>query len=150
MFQWLRDLIIGPPHFVIWRSDIPYLMRWHLIPQNRFFNAYLHKFVADDDEVPHDHPWKFVSIILKGSYIEHLDGGLKGFRGRFSIGFRRADHRHRVELPIDDEGNKIPCWTIILTGPKCRDWGFWCPQGFVPWRRFVSRRDSGKVGNGCG
>lgn len=50
----------------------PYLTRWHLIPRNRWFNLYLHKFVHGDDErALHDHPWPSASLILGGRYIEH-------------------------------------------------------------------------------
>lgn len=50
----------------------PYLTRWHLIPRNRWFNLYLHKFVHGDDErALHDHPWPSASLILEGRYIEH-------------------------------------------------------------------------------
>lgn len=50
----------------------PYLTRWHLIPRNRWFNLYLHKFVHGDDErALHDHPWPSASLLLEGRYIEH-------------------------------------------------------------------------------
>lgn len=50
----------------------PYLTRWHIIPRNRWFNLYLHKFVhGDDDRALHDHPWASASLILDGRYIEH-------------------------------------------------------------------------------
>lgn len=49
-----------------------YLFRWHMIPRNRWFNLYLHKFVHGDDErALHDHPWASASLILEGHYIEH-------------------------------------------------------------------------------
>jgi hypothetical protein len=67
-----------------------------------------------------------------------------------SIAFRRAEHRHRVELLKRDDGTPIPCWTVVLTGPNMRTWGFWCPKGFVPWHDFVSMDDTGDVGPGCG
>jgi hypothetical protein len=66
-----------------------------------------------------------------------------------SIAFRAAEHRHRVVLRKHRDGNPIPCWTLILTGPKQREWGFWCPQGFVVWTRFVDRTNHGSVGRGC-
>ena len=41
-----------------------YLERWHLIPRNRFFNVYLHKFSGPDScRELHDHPWWNLSII---------------------------------------------------------------------------------------
>lgn len=50
----------------------PYLTRWHIIPRNRWFNLYLHKFVhGDDDRALHDHPWVSASLLLEGRYREH-------------------------------------------------------------------------------
>lgn len=49
-----------------------YLVRWHMIPRNRFFNVYLHFFVhGDDDRALHDHPWRSWSLLLDGRYREH-------------------------------------------------------------------------------
>lgn len=58
-----------------------------------------------------------------------------------SIAYRRAAHRHRVELLRDAAGHEKPCWTVIITGPRRRRWGFWCPRTtgpdhFVPWQDF--------------
>lgn len=62
-----------PPDLII-EPENPYMLRWHLIPRNRFFNIYLHKFLrSDDDRALHDHPWSWnLSLILKGEYIEHM------------------------------------------------------------------------------
>lgn len=163
MKDWLKRMLSGKPHFVIGGWDDPYMLRWYLIPRNRRFNLYLHKFLRDDvDEALHDHPWWFVSIILKGGYDEiTLDEppfrkeGVRRYAP--SVAFRRAEHRHRVVLPkrtsyADDTRREIPipCWTIVLTGPVSRSWGFWCPKGFVPWKQFVAEDDNGNIGRGCG
>lgn len=145
--SWFFRLLSGKPHFVIGGADNPYLLRWFLIPRNHLLNIYLHKFMrSDDDRALHDHPWWFVSMILKGSYREILseDSQLVVLRCRWSIAFRRATHRHRVEL-IDGAS----CWTLIITGRAVRTWGFWCPKGFVPWQQFTSPSDSGDIGRGC-
>lgn len=66
-----------------------------------------------------------------------------------SVAFRPATSRHRVELLKDAAGNSVPCWTIVVTGRKVREWGFWCPRGFVPWHQFVDHTDTGNTGRGC-
>ncbi len=38
------------PDFIIGGPENPYLLRWYLIPQNRFFNVYLHKILRSDDD----------------------------------------------------------------------------------------------------
>lgn len=155
-------------------TNNPYMLRWFLFRSQRFDKLprlYLHKFLrSDDDRAPHDHPWWFVSIILRGSYTEYSwveDGWVIRRRTAPSIAFRGLNTRHRVELDVEhlptvtDWGNvckgcnrpgtRMTCycdydvvdsrcyksvWTIILTGPDVRGWGFWCADEFIPWRQF--------------
>jgi hypothetical protein len=133
------------PDFIIGND---YLLRWWLIPRNRWFNVYLHQFRrSDDDRALHDHPWWNVSIVLSGCYDEVTPTGTRR-RGAGSIVFRNATARHRLELPIIGGGITYT-WTLFITGPRVREWGFWCPQGFIHWRDFTSPTDSSKTGKGC-
>lgn len=134
------------PDFIIGDS---YMLRWWIIPRNRWFNIYLHQIrKSDDDRALHDHPWANCSIVLKGGYNEVTPKGTF-WRRPGSIVFRRATARHRLELPVRNGGINY-CWTLFITGPWQRSWGFWCPQGFVHWRDFTSPEDSSKTGRGCG
>lgn len=155
--DWFLGLVSGRPHVYIGGRENPYMLRWFLLPRNRWLNIYLHKFLRDDDDrALHDHPWWFVSLVLSGSYLEYTESGVF-FRQPWSIAFRRAEHRHRVALlkclRTDDPhlvlGECKPCWTLIVTGRKRRLWGFWCPKGFVPWHEFVAKDDHGSIGKGC-
>jgi hypothetical protein len=131
-----------PPDFVIGND---YLRRWWVIPRNRFFNIYLHNIRhSDDDRALHDHPWWNLTIILKGGYLEVLPTGRKARRAG-SIILRRATALHRLEVRDQQEA-----WTLFLTGPVIRDWGFACPQGWIPWRQFVDPDNTGQQGRGCG
>lgn len=137
-----------PPDFIVGGKEDPYLMRWWVIPRNRFFNVYLHHFLrSDDDRALHDHPWWNLSILLKGEYTEHTiaAGGVHRavIRRAGQFKFRGAKSAHRIEL------HNGPCWTLFLTGPTLRTWGFHCPRGWRSWKEFVDDRDSGKVGRGC-
>jgi hypothetical protein len=152
--NWLWQILIGKPHFVIGGNADPYLYRWYVIPRNRVFNIYVHKFMRDDDDrALHDHPWWFVSLILKGGYFEIVPGKDKAHtainRKAGSWAYRPATHQHRVVLHREATGKKSACWTLIATGRKKRTWGFWCPKGFVPWYEFVDQTDHGNVGRGC-
>jgi hypothetical protein len=151
LWEWFTVLLSGRPHFYIGGSERPYMLRWYLIPRNRWLNLYLHKFMRDDDDrALHDHPWWFVSIMLWGQYTEVLAQGTAGsVRGVGDIAYRPAEHRHRVVLDERD-GKPVPAWTLVITGPKSREWGFWCPKGFVHWQKFVATDDPGAVGPGCG
>lgn len=138
------------PDFVIGGYDRPYMNRWFVIPRNRFFNIYLHQFMrSDDDRALHDHPWANCSILLDGTYTEHTiaAGGInrREVLRAGSIRFRWSGRiAHRVEL---HEG---PCWSLFLTGPRYRSWGFHCPeQGWIHWEQFTAPDDKGAIGPGC-
>ncbi|QXN74972.1 hypothetical protein SEA_POSH_64 [Gordonia phage Posh] len=165
--EWRRRLFSGRPHQVIGGADDPYLRRWYLIPRNPLINVYLHQFLrSDDDRALHDHPWWFVSLILRGEY-EEITGRYSEhaeLRRRGSIAFRPAKWRHRVQLtrrPVPGrsiiEWPELPCWTLIITGRRTRSWGFWCPnwvrsKSGYGWKRegerFIHWRDFGDAG--CG
>jgi hypothetical protein len=140
----IAKLFRRPPDFVIGSADSPYMLRWWIIPRNRWFNIYLHKIVRDDDDrALHDHPWPSLSIVLRGGYVETTPAGKRTFKAG-SLIYRSSTYRHRLEI-LDGA-----CWTLFLTGPRVRDWGFWCPQGFVPWQEFCDSTNTGNVGRGCG
>jgi hypothetical protein len=139
-----------PPNVVIGGLERPYLLRWFFIPRNRFFNIYIHKFLrSDDDRALHDHPWANASFILANEYAEHrIEQGGVNTRTMHRAGdwnFRASGKiAHRVEL------TNGPCWTLFLTGPNYREWGFHCPeQGWIHWKRFTAEDDPGAIGKGC-
>ncbi len=138
-----------PPDFIIQDN---YLLRWHLIPRNRWFNIYLHNIRhSDDDRALHDHPWWNMSIILKGSYheVRPSTGIFKekaAYYTRGSVIFRKATQAHRLIInPIAGSA-----WTLFITGPKVREWGFHCPKGWVHWKKFVNMDNTGEIDPGCG
>ena len=146
------------PDFIIGGKENPYLLRWWIIPRNRFFNIYLHRFLrSDDDRALHDHPWANVSLLLEGAYFEHRPEGVF-MRHAGQIVLRRPTARHRVELLRDyryqvaerSHYREKPVLTLFITGPKVREWGFWCKQGFVHHKDFTDPNDPGGVGPGCG
>lgn len=134
-----------PADYVIGSLDDPYLLRWWVITRNRWFNIYLHHTLrSDDDRALHDHPWYNISILLKGNLSEVLpENKVRKFK-RFLPIFRKATDRHR--LVLNDKNN--PSWTLFITGPKIREWGFYCPKGWVHWKDFVAD-NPGEIGNGC-
>ena len=134
-----KPFCIGPDHDV-------YLRRWWVIPKNKWFNIYLHNFFrSDDDRALHDHPWWNVSILLRGEYKEHTRQRIYLRRAPVVV-FRSAVCAHRIELTTN--GGSV--WTLFITGPKIRDWGFLCPNGWRHWSKFVSLRAGGNdIGPGC-
>ena len=133
-----------PPDVIIGGHDAPYLRRWHLIPRNPVFNIYLHAFArSDDDRALHDHPWHNLSLLLCGSYVEHTPTA-RHRRAKGALVLRGPRAAHRIAL---DAG---PCWTLFITGPRLRAWGFHCPQGWRHWQDFTNAADGGStIGKGC-
>jgi hypothetical protein len=153
---WLRKWVTGEPHVILHQNGQPYLIRRYVVPRNNYLNVYLHKFVRSDyDEALHDHPWWFISMILKGQYVEHQLAGKMSHRQAGSIAFRKATTMHRVELFYQDNQWKlgegytpVPVWTLVITGRRVREWGFACPKGWCPWKEFTGGTYSQAVG--CG
>lgn len=133
------------PDFHVGPGDDHQLQRWFVVPRNPFNNVYLHRFLrSDDDRALHDHPWDNRSWVLSGGYREHLQDGSVVLRSEGDVIDRRAIEAHRVEL-ID-----VPAVTLFFTGPVIRNWGFYCPKGWVVWRDFVAIEEGGnRRGNGC-
>lgn len=126
------------PRKIIGRPDDagrPLMTRWTLI-RCPLFSLKLHRFHRADPSCLHDHPWPFVSLILAGGYYEQTEEG-KRWYGAGSLLFRPATWRHRV-VPKDG----VEPLTLVLTGPRVREWGFWTrAQGWIPWRRFGAAQD---------
>ena len=103
-------------------SDEPYLTRYYLFLKERKwfpFNVFLHNFHKGDPDDLHDHPWPFVTVIIKGGYWEHLQTGERKWRGAGTIRFAGSRECHRVEL---EPGTDV--WTLFIPGPHVREWGF--------------------------
>ena len=108
---------------------------------------------GDDGRDYHDHPWNFVSWILRGGYHEERPvtaaGGVMGTgaeeyradpagpyaRHTYLAGdvlFRKATNWHRLRLP--GEYRDTGTWTLVLTFPVAQKWGF-----LVDGRKVLSR-----------
>lgn len=117
---------IHPPVLIRFREKLglpecPYVIRWRI--EFPFGSVRLHHWLApDDDRAFHDHPWWFWTIVLKGGYIDKSPDGIDHLWAG-SCRYRKAEHRHTV-IP-DPEA-----WTLLVTGPPVRAWGFWLDGKF--------------------
>lgn len=108
--------------------ECPYVIRWRL--ETKWFSVRLHHWLKpDDDRAFHDHPWSFTTFVLKGGYVDKNPDGEQHLKA-FTIQHRDAHHKHTV---VPDEGG---CWTIIFTGPKIRNWGFWVKGKFIKMNKY--------------
>jgi hypothetical protein len=135
------------PFCIYGKAGDLFLKRWTLF-KTPWFRIVLHCFIRSDaDEELHDHPWNFLTIILKGGYYEELGTSLKHptrnkrisfihWRPPGSILYRPAKTIHRVIL---SEGTAS--WSLVFTGKKIRDWGFWTEEhGWCIWHKFINDR----------
>jgi hypothetical protein len=123
----------------------------------RWFGIYVHRIVAPDPGLDlHDHPWPFVSLILRGGYAEEyadardaarLAGFAKdplrpagtGNRGRLRAWGRWSIHRMPLTIAHRIAVVQAGTWTLVLRGCKSRSWGFYLPTGYVDQRDYDYR-----------
>ncbi len=137
--RWRRELF-GPSSSFFKRYEInsrdslrePYMVRYSLrLP--RGWSLKLHKILRPDwTECQHDHPWRFWNLILLGGYNETNRDGVDRL-GWLSCRYRPAEHSHRIDGLL-----RVPTWSLVLTAPKSRSWGFRNrSDDWTPWRPFV-------------
>lgn len=119
------------------------------------YAARVHQILTSDkDEDYHNHPWPFITIILRGGYWElrpvfddytgDIIGETRTWKGPGSILIRSENDYHKVELP---EGKDS--WSLFIMGAYKHVWGYLVPRKrvhyddlgteFVPWREYQSR-----------
>src|SRR5580765_1177386 len=97
--------------------DCPYVVRWRL--ETPAGSARVHHWLKpDDDRAFHDHPWWFLTVVLRGGYTDRTPAGDDHLRAG-SVRFRHARYQHTV-FP-GPQG----AWTLLVTGRPVRAWGFW-------------------------
>jgi hypothetical protein len=113
-------------------AECPYVIRW--IAETPWISVRIHHWTGpDDDRAFHDHPWWFLTFVVRGSYTDKNPAGDDHLRAP-AIRFRPALHRHTV---VPDPGG---AWTVLLTGPIIRPWGFWLGEKFTKANKwFLSR-----------
>lgn len=101
---------------------------------------------SDDDRHLHDHPWSSTSIVLIGGYLEVMPtdphqepaadekpgGTVAVWRSPGDVVHRDATSRHRLIIPAN-----TTAWSLFLMGDYEQGWGFYTPNGKVPWREYL-------------
>lgn len=113
------------PHY---DDPVDYLVRWRVV-QTPWFGIYLHKLgTSDPRDTLHNHPWPFVSVVLRGGYDEQIfddyDGGYsRRHRVRF-INIKRLKDWHWIETL-----HRTPTWTLMFVGRRQRVWQYLDREG---------------------
>ena len=108
------------------RTGPTVLHRWIIWRWKSGAAVYIHNFIGSESRDPHNHPKRFLTIGLKGSYRE-----VQYTQGEFGTPrtvlykapwIRRFEtsHIHRIEL---EPGGS--CWTLAFVGATTREWGFY-------------------------
>lgn len=121
----------------------PLLRRWVLTTP--LGTLRLHHLVQPDVAHYHDHPWAFLSVVVRGWYVEEFPDGDRVRRGWLSWAWRSERMVHRVA-----EVSPGGAWTIVLTGPRRKSWGFLALSHWVPWREIVPAETQDAVAKGVG
>lgn len=149
------------------RKEI-YLQRWWLVPRNDWMNVYLHRMIRDDDAVLHDHSYWSLSLVLSDGleelWLEKPDDVSRLWKGNIidvaetrrpvqgDLVLRTPRMAHQLKVLPGTEP-----WTIFVTGPRVKSWGFYCKRGWKLWSEYVKvdqtkGRGTGTsgIGVGCG
>ena len=123
-------------------SNVVYMKRYYLLfkekkstwfKKNFPFNLFIHHIMLSETDALHDHPWWYITIILKGGYWETTPNGTK-WKGAGSVVIRRATIPHRLE--VKPEG----AWTLFLHGKPKREWGFIKDGKWIMWKEYPYSR----------
>jgi hypothetical protein len=79
---------------------------------------------SDEGRDPHDHPWLYLTVILKGGYVERRytpQGDLMSckWHGPGSVLYRPAGSFHMLGMSPGET-----TWSLFVTGPYKQKWGF--------------------------
>lgn len=125
-FLWMRITTLRVKYV---NNESPiYLIRYSIF-SCFLFSIKLHRILMSDDDCMHDHPWSFISIILRGGYVEHTPKGKKLY-GAGSILWRPTPSVHKLEI-------FQPATTLVITFRKVREWGFYTANGWQVWHTFI-------------
>ena len=112
-------------HFIIGKQDNPMLDRWRLV-QTPWFGIYVHFIYREDlDPWPHDHPWAFVSMVLRGGYVEELHDVPTSGKSRMVHRSRWSIHRFPLRKAHRIVQTGPSTTTLCIVGPKRAAWGFY-------------------------
>ena len=90
------------------------------------FNVYLHQILLSDERVYHDHRYASLSFVLKGQMIESIHRDRNRLVKPWRTYYRNSTMLHFLTL----FGEK-PVWTLFVTGPELKEWGFMVDRGWI-------------------
>jgi hypothetical protein len=112
-----------------------FLKRYYVL-KSPVLSVYIHQILRSDEADMHDHPWPFLVVILRQGYREVMAHATK-IRRPLEVFCHLPSCAHRIEL-IDDK----PSWSLVVMGPKLREWGFHTKAGWVHFKKYLNKQFS--------
>lgn len=101
------------------KDGVLHFERFAIFEIKNFASLYIHKIhESDKDPYLHTHPWNFISLILKGSYLEEVDTTeslILKTPGTISCAGRNFCHKIKEII-------KGPVWTLFFVYGKNKLW----------------------------
>lgn len=159
--NWLERLLLKIRHLDIvnvvegpngTKRLVLYMRRYFLFRSKWFGlnlgDIYLHQIVrSDSDPAPHDHPFNFVSFLLRGRYEEVRYSTIPGTRWSAPCislrptvrTFKAGSILHRKRSDVHQIGMfpRETAWTLVFTSRSTGNWNFWTEEGPVPWKKYL-------------
>lgn len=103
----------------------PFLIR-SIIFRNKKFNYFIHEHIRTDAMPHHDHPWDFISLVIKGTFLEEIRSPetgkittIKHSTNENRIYIRKSNEFHRIIIPTGER----PI-TMIICFNKKHKWNY--------------------------
>ena len=113
--------------------------RWQIL-KTPFGSIWLHAIhKADQDKHLHNHPWDFISVVLKGSYKEMTQQGIK-FQTPGKINVRDGSEYHKI-LEVESE----VVYTLFFVSKPKRLWGYDVDNRFVDHEKYRDMKNKGEI-----
>jgi len=120
----------------------PYMTRFRIVT-TPLFSVMIHGIrLPDDARNLHNHPWAFLTVILRGGYeqqiVPTLDAAIADARRGLasptsvkragSVGYMNRNKYHSIDSLL--RGDQ-PTWSLVFAGRRKGSWGFATASGHV-------------------
>lgn len=147
----------------LFHADGSTYMERYVLFETKWLSARVHYIAtADIDPHLHDHPWSFISVLLRGGYTERRPktiapcfttdvSDVDGIEATDSThraveynhwAWRHATDRHRIAFVYPDT------WSLFIYGPVRQWWGFYTQKGKIHFLDYLTRNSTRRIAEG--
>lgn len=127
------------------RAGVLHFQRFRIL-QTPWFALFLHRISAsDEDKHAHDHPWDFISFLLKGAYEETW------FKSpHWSLPMHRTVKAGQLVKHDHSDAHKLTLvtpvvWSLVLTRGHDNPWGYQTDDGWVSHDIYRFKKNGGRT-----